>query len=939
MDIYARLLGREQELGVLRRMFRASAGVPPVVVVRGEPGIGKSSLLECCTALRPPSALVLQAGGVASESRVRYGGLHRLLCGAFPWASTVTDVQRAALRIAFGVDDGPAPDPLLVGRAALSVLTGAAADRHVLCIVDDAHLVDGASIDALAFVARRLRADRVAVVFAEPQADPVAALGAFPALHLGGLAPRASAALLDRALGSPLAPDLAARLLPHTAGNPLAIAELAAGQDHDRLARFAVLPCPPPTGARIRDRFGPGPRASTDRGAPLELLVAADRRLELWALVAAAARLGIDPSAIDEAERAGRIEIEGDAVVFGHPLVRAACYWSAAPSARRRAHEVLASLIDPAHDPERHGWHLALSAIEPDEQISWHLALAARRAGERGAGRSQVELLLRSAELAPDPTARIRRHLRAAVAAGMVGDGDRLERLASRARDGASDGYLLAEIDRIEAVAPVFQHRHGLAAQRLARSARSLDQYDRARAREVALEAFVMFAIADASGDGGAQREFARTVRELPRAVDAGEPSGTDLLLDGYAAVLLDGWEVGGPLLREARSRWGAVAGSQAAGALPLGEPVCTTFALWDHDTADEPDLEALVPGRHIGALEPVRLALVHRARRQTARGDYAGAEASSAEIAERSLARCDHPGWGAIGAAEALAWRGRTDEAQHAIEQLVALARDQEFGYAQHLAHVVAAILANGARRYAEAAAAAGRVAGNPASAFGSQALVELAEALVHLGRTDALDEVLREIDVRACVGGSALARGMSARAHALAAVGDDADARYRRSIDLLARTAAPAEHARAHLVYGEWLRREKRLVDARRHLGEAHRLLVQLGVDGFASRARSELRAAGGRAARQDRSATDLTAQELQVAQLAGEGHTNKEIAVRLYLSASTVDFHLRKVFRKLGITSRRQLAAGLGAAAGLGPDGVEPTVERRDLVDADH
>jgi len=907
-----RLVGRRAELAWTRRVLDVASPVP-AVVLRGEPGVGKSALLDAVVELAPPDTLVLRTAGVGSESAIGYAGLHRLLCGLLPWTASVPPPQRAALRTAFGMDEGPPPDRFHIGLATLTVLTELAVAHPVLCVIDDAQWIDRESLDALAFMARRLLAERVAVVFAERDGAVPDALAGLPSLQLAGLDDAAGRELLGELYGEPIEARLAQQIVGDLGGNPLALHELAVScVDVDRLARHGVQPSPLPAGELIERHYGGALLDLSSAVNDLLLVLAADRTLDLHTFQAAAARLGVDAGSIGDVEECALIEVDGVLVGFRHPLVRSACYRAASPTARRRAHALLSQLVGPGCDLERHAWHLALSAIEPDEEIAALLEAAARRAGARGPDRAHVELLLRAAELSPDAERRGRRHLRAATATGMLADHGRLTRLIAGARDTTADPQLLAEIGYLEALAPGLCWRYGSAAQRLTRAAVELDGFDRLRAREVALEAFAMLSLADPCGDGLSVSDLARAVRAMPAEAAGDAPGAGDLLLDGYADAVLDGWAAAAPSLKEAIRRWPADVGTAHR---HLGLPVRAAFALWEHDGLQPAPPDARSVDRFPGALDPGRFELVLRARLEVAGGRFDLAEATASEIAELSAAMAAHEGWQVVGSAELLAWRGDEGETLAAVRLLQALARDQQFGYAAHLADTVTALLANGSRRYGDAAVAARRVARSPISEFASQALVELAEALVHLDEPGELAAVLAEIDVRARAGGSPLALGVSARVRAAATRGAEGEALFRRSIDLLAETSATPELARAHLSHGEWLRREKRPADAREHLRQAYERFLQLGAEAFAARARAELAAAGGRASRRTRASTDLTAQERQVATLAGQGQTNKEIATQLYLSASTVDFHLRKVYRKLGITSRRQLVhAGL-------------------------
>lgn len=901
------LIGRDAELAVLAGLLDPAADpAGSVLVVGGGGGIGKSALVDAFARQVATRALVLRTEGIPSESEIPYAGLHRLLGAVLPHSPPMPAPQRAALHTAVGMCDGPRPDRLLIGLATLTVLTGAAAERPVLCVVDDAHWLDPESLGAIAFTARRLIGAGVAVVLVERDDAALDELADLPHLSVAGLEPEAARRVLGQVYAEPIDATVASELVPAVAGNPMALHELAgACEDVDRLVRHVVQPAPVPTGPRTRRRAGRRLAGLAPDVIDLLVVVAADDAIDPQTALTAADLLGVRPQAIDEAEAAGVVEVRGDVVAFADPLVRSTCYWSAGPHVRRRVHHVLAGLVDPGPDLERHAWHRALATLEPDEEVASTLARAARRAGDRGAAHAQVELLLRAAELSPDPDAGLRRHIAAAGAAGTIPDHGRLARLVAWARATTSDPRLLTEVRRVEALAPTYRWRYGRAPEGLIRAALALDGHDRARARRVALEALEVLTVAAPHVDGVAPHELARVVRALPREGRSDDAGVLDLLLDGYADVILDGWAAGAPSLKEALRRWSSGPGPTGPTG-HLGLPLRPAFPLWDHDRLPLPRLP---DGARRGVHD--RFALLHRARLEVARGQLDAADRTAAAIGVASDALDGHPGWQLIGSIEAMAWRGLHDDTHRAALVLQLLADDQHLGYAEDLAQLALAVLANGAQRYGEAATAARRAARGRISEVGSQALVELAEALAHLGEARELDAVLAEIDVRATASGSALALGLSARSHALASRGADADDLFRRAVELLSTTSCGPELARAHLAHGEWLRRARRPTDARHHLREAHEALVRVGATSFAARARAELHAAGEGAARPVSASRALTTQELRVARLARDGQTNKEIATQLYLSASTIDFHLRKVYRKLGIASRRQLA----------------------------
>jgi DNA-binding CsgD family transcriptional regulator len=904
------IIGRHAELEEMRAVLDASLnGDKSVLVVRGEPGVGKTSLVDAFVASVPADVRVFRTEGVESEADLGYAGLHRLLRPLLLLADALPTPQRSALNTAFGLADGAPPHRLHAGLAALSLLAEIAAASPTLCVIDDAHWLDPESLDALAFVARRLYADPVAMVFVVREAVPPPLQG-FPVLPLKGLTEADATAVLNRLFPRPFGPAVASRIVTETGGNPLALHELARTFSADQLNGHAAQPRPLPIASILEDRFAQRFLRLPAQTQRLLVVLAADQRVDRHALAGAAARLGLELGALDAAENAGLIAV-GDDIRFCHPLVRSACYRAANQTHRRQAHHALAETLDAERDVERRAWHLALGAVTADEGIASALVAAASKAGDRGAKRLQVELLSRAAELTPDSEQRGRRFLQAAGAATLFADTERVIALVDRARSCTNDRLRLAQAMHVEALAPAFRRRFGQSPRLLLNAARALDEFDRDKARAVALESWFMLGTAKGQADGLTAREFALEVKCMPR-VNTGEPTIVDLLLDGYATVILDGWEAGASPLLEAIRRWPKDVSSAEAVHRHMGPPVWAALSLWDYDGLRRVVEHQVAMTRAAGALNPLLCALVFQLRLQTLTGALDDADSTALEIDDLMTMMDGTNEWHCLATAETHAWRGHHADAQAAIVQLHHLADTEGLGLATQIAHLSAAVLANGSRQYSEAASAATSIVDDHASECSSNALVELAEALAHLDDAHRLPCVLAQIDERAKASGTNVARGISARAHALANTGQRAEELYREAIDLLTTTSAASDLARSHLVYGEWLRRENRRTEARQQLRAAHQQLSDIGAEAFAERARNELEATGERARRREVSTlTDLTPQERQVGTLAARGLTNKEIANELYISSRTVDYHLRKVFRKLGVESRRQLA----------------------------
>lgn len=905
-----RLHGRDEQIATLdAALARSAEAVSSTVVLTGEAGVGKSALLAAVVEKVRDSVLVLPTGGVESESDVGYGGLHRLLAPLLAQVGSLPAPQRSALETAFGLAEGPPPDRFHVGLAALTLVTDAAAERPVLCVVDDAHWLDRESLHALGFVARRLLIDRVMLLFAVREPGSVPALTGLDELLVDRLDEVATRALLDDLYGREVDRRVASRVADETAGNPLVLHELARTHPLDQLGQIELQPRPLTLDTVVHRGFTARVCALPAEARLLLLVVAADQRADGHLMARAGERMGIPLDALDAAEVEGLIEVSDHGPTFRHPLVRAACYQAATPGDRRRAHAVLAEILTDDRDLERQAWHLALSVVGPDEDTAQRLVAAAVRARQRGAIQSEVELLARAAELTPDGEEAGVRHLQACAAASVVADQVRVAQLVERARRSITNPVLLPVVAHVEAVAPVLARRFGRAPAQLMAVARQVDEHDRSRSRRIALEALFMYGTAHPLVEGTSAVQLAEAIRAMPPTAEA-PPSVADLLLDGYATVILEGWPAGAGPLREACRRWPEEVTSPGAVHRHLGPPIWAASSLWDADGLGAilgVDAEIC---RRSSAWNPLRSMLVFQARFDVACGRFNQAEVVAAEVADLSVMMDGEANWQAFVTAETLAWRGCADAAEAAIAEADGIARTQQLGTGLHMAQVAAASLANGTRRYADAVEAARPVAEDRISVYGSQALLELAEALCRLGRDDELGPVLAEIARRAEASGTPWARGVAARVEAMALTGADADDRHREAIALLATTDIATEHARALLVHGEWLRRDRRRVDARRQLREAHGLFSSMGAAAFAERARIELEATGEHVLRVAHLHAHLTPQERQVAILAREGTTNKEIAARLFISAATVDYHLRKVYRKLGIGSRRDL-----------------------------
>ena len=903
------LLGRDAELRQLDQLVAAARQqVSGVLVLRGEPGVGKTALLDYAQAVAGPAMQIIRIDCVESEMELSFAAVHQLLRPLLPALDLLPAPQRTALRVAFGMAEGGPPDRFLVGLAALGLLTGQATGQPLLCLIDDAHCLDQESADALAFVARRLHADAIAIVFAvrEP-ARPPGRLSGLPELRLAGLATDDARAVLAAAAGPGLRPPVADRIVAETGGNPLALIEIGQELAGGELDGDPFLPEPLPLGRLLEQRYLREIRELPAATQALLLAAAADPTGDLGLLAQAGQELGFTLDAAAAAEARQLITIR-HTVRFRHPLIRSAVYYGATFADRQRVHASLAAAIGSA-GPDQRAWHLAQSRTGPDEDTAAELERAGDRARRRGGWSEAAALFHRAATLSTSQAARARRMLAAAEAsteAGALGRAQtELDAAASYHDDARHAGRTRRAAGRLHHA----ERQPAAATRDLLAAAAMLGPVDLRLARDVLVEAAVAAQINDQlAPDGATQADVARAAQALPLAPGMTQTVG-DLLLDADTTLLLHGLAAARPALR------------CAIDAVRQGRPDAPEMLHWlaaacEDATilSDEPTLHELsrqmeTAARQHGTMLTLALALSHAGVWGLLAGDLAEARRCFTEMTALAQAR-DQP-W-SLGPALLAAWHGHPQQASALLDDVAAEATRQGQGYQLRFASYARCVLELGQGRYD--AAYASFPAGIDDTSQLKFALPDLAEAAQRSGRRGAAEAIARQLGELAEASPSPVMLGFSARARALAA-GDrpDAEDSYREALAQHGRSPGPAHLARSHLVYGEWLRRMRRPRDARATLRLAHQLLTGIGADGFAERARAELAAAGESrpakaAARHGR---DLTAQEAQVARLAAAGATNAEIAAQLYLSPNTVDYHLRKVFRKLGVTSRRQLA----------------------------
>jgi DNA-binding CsgD family transcriptional regulator len=898
------LLGRADQREALERLVAGvRAGQSRVLVLRGEAGVGKSALLRHLASVAD-GCRVARGAGVECEMELAFAGVHALCAPMLGHLAQLPPPQRDALSTAFGLSSGPPPDRFLVGLAVLSLLAEAAEEQPLVCIVDDAQWLDRVSAQTLGFVARRLLAERVGLVFAmrEPADADADALQGLPELPVEGLPDAEARALLESAVPGPVDPQVRRRILDETRGIPLALIELPRALTPAELAGGFGLPDTRPLASRIEQIYLQRLQALPRDTQLLMLTAAAEPLGDLSLLWRAAGLLGIAGEAWPPAETAGLIE-GGVRVRFPHPLVRSAIYRSAAPGDRRDVHLALADATDPDLDPDRRAWHRAHATTVPDEAVALEMARSAGRAQGRGGLAAAAAFLQRAAELTPDPATRVERSLAAAHAKLEVGDAAAASELLAAAELGPLSELQRARLERLGAQIVFARGRGRDAPPLLLDAARRLESLDIAMAHETYLEALAAAMFAGRLGRGPDERAVARAARSSGRAH---APSAAGSLLDALVVRFTDGCAASAAPLSEALR---AFTGPDADRhwlwlACRLAQD------LWDDELWERLAHLGVRIARDTGALSQLGVMANFLAAFHVHSGDFATAAALIDEVDAITQATGLPPlQYGALILA---AWRGDLARANPLFKAAERNVTERGEGSGLGALGWVAASLYNGHGRYGEALAEARHACEYEDVLYYGRALVERIEAGVRVGMTADAAEALERLSERTRASGTEWALGIEARCRAL--LGDD-ESSYRESIERLGRSRAAAEVARSRLLYGEWLRRENRRSDARELLRAAHDSFRQMGAAAFAERAGRELLATGESVRRISADTRDaLTPQELQVARLAREGHSNPEIGAQLFISPRTVEYHLRKVFRKLDVGSRKELRDAL-------------------------
>jgi DNA-binding CsgD family transcriptional regulator len=894
---------RRSEREVLGGLLAAvRGGQSRVLVISGEPGVGKTALVEF--AIRSASGFrVARAVGVESEMELAFAALHQLCAPLLDRLDRLPVPQRDALGVAFGLRVGEAPDRFLVGLAVLSLLSEVAEEQPLMCVVDDAQWLDRASAQALVFVARRLLAESVALVLVTRETGDE--LIGFPKLAVEGLGDGDARALLGSVLRVPLDERVRERIVAETRGNPLALLELPRGLTPAQLAGGFGLHDAPGLSGRIEQSFRRRLEALPLETQRLLVVAAAEPVGDPVLVWRAAGRLGIGVQAASETD--GLLTI-GTRVTFRHPLVRSAVYRAASPEDRQAAHRALANATDPQVDPDRRAWHLAQAAPGFDEDVASELERSAGRAQARGGLAAAAAFLERAAALTPEPSRRAKRALAAAQAKHQAGAFDAALRLVGIAESGPLTELQRAQVELLRGQIEFAVNRGRDAPPLLLSAAKRLEPLDIALARVTYLEAL---SAAISAGRLGARDGVRNTADAARRAPPSPEPQrAPELLLDGLAVLHTEGYAAGVPMLKRALRAFRGDQLSSDEGIRWLWLACRIAMDLWDDESWFVLSARQVQLARDAGALTVLPMALNLRAGIHLFAGHFAVAET----LSEEARAVSDAIANPVVPHARLFlaAWRGQLAETSRltAVGERDATARGE--GRTIGVGKYATAVLYNGLARYGDALTAARQAAEYPQDlAFFTWGLVELIEAAARCGEADLAADGVRRLSELTCTSGTDWALGIEARSRALLSEGEAAETLYRQAIERLERTRVRVELARAHLLYGEWLRRERRRLDAREQLRHAHKLFTEFGMEAFAERARVELEATGEHARKRTvETRDDLTPQEAQISRLAADGATNQEIAAQLFISRSTVDYHLRKAFRKLGVKSRHQL-----------------------------
>lgn len=916
MGRLAPLRGRASECDALRELVaEARSGTSRVLVLRGEAGVGKSALLDFVATV-DTGVRVVRVAGIESDMELAYAGLQQLCAPLLNHLDGLPVPQRDALTVAFGLGVGPAPDRFLVGLAVLSLMAAAADDQPLLCVVDDAQWLDQVSLQSLGFVARRLMVEPVALVFGVRDRPDV--LAGLPDIEVAALGDADARDLLESVMLGGIDPLVRDRIVAETRGIPLAILEVPRSVSATELAGGFWISGKRSSTAALEGGFVRRIQALPEDSQRLLIVAAAEPLGDSALFVRAAGILGIPVEALGPAEDDGLVEL-GPRMRFLHPLMRSAAYRSSDLTDRRAVHRALAEATDGDVDPDRRAWHGANAAAGPDDEVAEQLEASADRAQRRGGVAAAASFLERATALTADPTLRGARAIAAAEAKREAAAPDAARELLTIATLAPLTALQQAQVARMQAQIEFARSRAGetgalrtaQAAAGLLTAAKGLEGLDDDLARETHLEALAAAMYAGRLDEPGNLAEMAKAGRAaIGRLAELRRP--IDFLLSGMTSRILDGPGGGADDLRSALELWNAFGqkgdGRDRHWPFPIAQE-SAAHELWDGSVLQHIATDMLARARDTGALALLPPALTYRAGVHVYTGEFTTAAGllEEAEAITASIGNAPRK----YHTLTLAAWRGVPADAVGLIETAAAEGAAKGEGRLLGLTRYAAAALYNGLGRYEEALAAAQECCAYEDLGFYGWCLIELVEAAAHVGDRDAASQAYRLFAERAGVSDTDWGRGAVAAARALVSDGELADAAFTEAVERLERAGIALYLARARLNYGEWLRRGNRKNDSRHQLAIAHEMFIGMGAQAFAERARRELAATGERVRRQQpASGGQLTAQEAQIAKLAADGLTNQEIGAQMFISTHTVEWHLRKVFAKLGITSRRQL-----------------------------
>ncbi|WP_370087303.1 AAA family ATPase [Streptacidiphilus sp. MAP12-16] len=907
------LTGRREELRACADLLAGVRdGMSSALVLVGEAGIGKTRLLDHVAEISG-DLRVVRVGGVEPEAPLGFAALHRLLRPFLDGLGVLPTPQREALASAFGMLAGPPADRYLVGMAALTLLAGAASARPLLCLIDDAHWLDRESRDALAFVGRRLGAEAIGLILADRDDQPGPwAFEGFAVVPVRGLSDADAHELLGQSVAGRLDPAVATRIVVGTGGNPLALIESVDALSPAHLAGTVPLLGPLPVGPSLESYFGQLIQGLPDETRTFLVLLSAAPPEDALLLWRAAGELGVSAKAADAAISVG-VVTRSRLVEFRHPLIRSAVYRGADAGARRRVHAALAAASDPVHSPERRAWHRAEATIGLDDEVAGELDRASELARARGGYAARAALLARAAQLSgADRAVRL---VEAARAHLLLGDPATAQAMLDQAEPflDAGDPVLQARALHTRATTHIYFERIGGVLSWLLAAADTVADTDPALVRSILMEGLLAALCGD--HDPVAPIGFAAMVLASP-AIRTVQPTSADHLLRGFALRMGGDYPRAVPVLQAALAAVGRDQEVVENGVRPATLALYAAEEVWDDVGGDEAAQLVEAHQRRVGALGALRPTLVVRSVWELRAGRFAAATACLDE-AEDLAAVIGQPSPGLAYRVELLAWSGQEVQARAAADLLIRdLEMHQANGGLGDWARSCLAVLEISLGRYAEAVGYARVAFVNDNAGAVPRVLSDLVEASVRCGDHRTAKDALRRLEERAPLAGTPWALGLLARSRALMADDDQAEALFAESAALLDRTRVRTELARTRLLYGEWLRRRRRRADARAELRTAYEMFAGMGAAAFAERARAELLATGEHARKRTvQTEHDLTPQERRIAGLAAVGATNAEIAARLFITQSTVEYHLNKVFRKLDITSRRQLRSVVG------------------------